>query len=306
MVKNMSKILIVDDDESVVMELCQLLQNDAVQLNGTYSGMQALTLIFNDLPNLLVLDMVMPDLTGYEVHEILAIHPETENLKVLFLVRDPEKHSESAVRRKKNYHFIRKPFDPEEMKQKVGSILGSPGPVTAGRELPTDEISRSCRDKVTGLYLSSYLKQRFSEEVERAKKHEYPLSLITASISCSERFLTCKEGITHSLANEVAESIRLLSRVIDIPACLGDLKYTIVLPRMEKSAALVFAQKLRNSLISQTWPPALDGAIASINLGVLQVDPKKRYDGDALSAELEGTLQKARERGANQIYLQER
>ncbi|MGV8118897.1 MAG: response regulator [Candidatus Xenobiia bacterium LiM19] len=306
MVKKMSKILIVDDDESVVMELCQLLQNDAVQLSGTYSGTQALALVFNDLPDLLVLDMVMPDLTGYEVHETLAIHPETENLRVLFLVREPEKHRESAVRRKKNYQYIRKPFDPEEMKQKIDSMLGGLTPVSAGREQPAGGIPESSRDTITGLYLSSYLRQRLGEEVERARMHEYPLSLITAGITRSERFLTCKEGITHSLANEVAESIKVLSRVIDIPACTGDLKYTIILPRMEKSAALVFAQKLRNSLISQTYPPALDGAIASINLGVVQADPKKHYDGDTLSGELEGALQKARERGTNQIYMQER
>ncbi len=305
MVQKMSKILIADDDESLVMELCQVLQSDTVQVNGTYSGTQALALIFNDLPDLVVLDMVMPDLTGYEVHQTLKIHPETENLRVLFMVRDPENHRESAIKRRKKYEFIRTPCDPAELKNKVESMSGGSVSGTGNRDLQAGDLSKAPRDKITGLYSCSYLHNRLGEEVERARLHEYPLSLITAGVTRSESFLHCEEGITNSLANEVAESIKVLSRVIDLPCYEGDLRYSIILPRTEKSAALLFAQKLKNSLISQTYPPDIDGAFASINLGVVQVDLKNRYESETLFKELEMALQKAYGLGPNQIHVQQ-
>lgn len=306
MADKMSKILIVDDDEPVVLELCNLLQSETVQVNGTYSGSQALSLAFSDRPDLLVLDMVMPDMTGYEVFQTLEIHPETEGIGVLFMVRDPEKHRESAARRKKSYQFTVKPCDLNELKRTVDRMLRDLSAKKTGAAGAAGDSAGAQRDKITGLYSGRYVRERLHEEVERARLYEYPISLLTACIGRPERFHGREEGITNSLANEVAESIKMLSRAIDIPCYEGSLKYTIVLPRMEKSAAHAFAQKLRNSLISQKYPDALKGAVSSVDTGVIQVDPRKRYEGEALFSELEMSLQKARESGAEHLRMQER
>jgi len=304
MTDKMSKILIVDDDEPVVMELCNLLQSDTVQVNGTYSGSQALSLSFSDRPDLLVIDMVMPDMTGYEVFQALEIHPETEDIAVLFMVRDPEKHRESAARRKKSYRFTGKPCDLDELKRTVDIMLRELSAKKTGAAGAAGDGAQ--RDRITGLYSGRYVRERLCEEVERAMLYEYPISLITACIGRPDRFHGCEEGITNSLANEVAESIKMLSRAIDIACYEGGLRYTIVMPRMEKSAAHAFAQKLRNSLISQKYPDALKGAVTSVDTGVVQVDPRKRCEGEALFSELEMSLQKAREGGAEQLRMQER
>ena len=79
------KILIVDDVTSNVLLLKVLLTNEKFNVITANSGKQALELVENDRPDLVLLDVMMPEMNGFEVAQILKQKTETSEIPIIFL-----------------------------------------------------------------------------------------------------------------------------------------------------------------------------------------------------------------------------
>ena len=79
------KILIVDDVVSNVLLLKVLLKNLNYQIATANDGLQALSAVETEKPDLILLDVMMPGLNGFEVAEKLKENPETRDIPIIFL-----------------------------------------------------------------------------------------------------------------------------------------------------------------------------------------------------------------------------
>lgn len=109
------KILVVDDEEHVVAAIVTNLQLEGYEVIPAYNGMEALELVREEKPDLVVLDVMMPEMNGWEVLQSLKTDPATENLPVIMLTalsqdRDIEKGWELEANA-----YLTKPFDPAKL-----------------------------------------------------------------------------------------------------------------------------------------------------------------------------------------------
>jgi DNA-binding response OmpR family regulator len=79
------KILVVDDEEDIVDMLQAILEMQGYQVVGAYNGTDGLLLTRLESPDLIILDMMLPDIQGYEVCRQLRANPPTEKLPVIIL-----------------------------------------------------------------------------------------------------------------------------------------------------------------------------------------------------------------------------
>jgi DNA-binding response OmpR family regulator len=79
------RILVVDDNRSVVKALELVLTHEGFKVFTAFDGMSALESVVKNKPHLLILDIVMPGMTGYDVCRRLSHHPETANIPVIML-----------------------------------------------------------------------------------------------------------------------------------------------------------------------------------------------------------------------------
>ena len=79
------KILIVDDVMSNVLLLKVLLTNEKFQIATANNGHQALEQVENEKPDLILLDVMMPDMSGFEVAQKLKSNPSTSDIPIIFL-----------------------------------------------------------------------------------------------------------------------------------------------------------------------------------------------------------------------------
>jgi len=79
------KILVVDDEVDVLRLLTKQLSAEGYQVLGASTGHEAIERAKSYLPNLILMDIVLPDLEGSEVVKLLKNNPETEDIPVLFL-----------------------------------------------------------------------------------------------------------------------------------------------------------------------------------------------------------------------------
>jgi len=117
------RILIVDDEQAIRL-VCRLnLQEAGFDTLEAEDGTSALALARAELPDLILLDIMLPEVDGWRVAEELRAKPETRGIPILFLSARSERSDEARAYELGGVGYITKPFDPISMTEKVRSIV---------------------------------------------------------------------------------------------------------------------------------------------------------------------------------------
>lgn len=120
----MKKILVVDDEPSIRKLLKVALTNRGFEVIEAQDGVDALGMVKAEKPDLVVLDVMMPGMTGHQVHDRLRQSAETKSLPILFLSAAgtfEEQHREIAA--DPNSDYLPKPFKPSEVADHIDAML---------------------------------------------------------------------------------------------------------------------------------------------------------------------------------------
>jgi DNA-binding response OmpR family regulator len=118
------KILVADDELPIRMLMEQTLEDiEGIELFFASNGEEALHAILEENPEIVFLDVMMPEFDGYEVLEIVHSHIECDDMRVILLTA---KGSETDIRKAEMYNidlYITKPFDPDFILDKTAKII---------------------------------------------------------------------------------------------------------------------------------------------------------------------------------------
>jgi two-component system, sensor histidine kinase and response regulator len=120
------KILVVDDEESVRKSVQMLLENEGYAVVTAAGGKECLQWLVKQKFDLVLLDVLMPEMTGNEVAEKIRANPKTKNQKIAFLTiltLGPE--GRAAMKKIKPKDYIQKPFKNADFKKRIKKIVGS-------------------------------------------------------------------------------------------------------------------------------------------------------------------------------------
>lgn len=117
-----SKILIVDDNNENIRVLLEILKRD-YQLNATTNGFKALEIAKTWDPDLILLDVVMPEIDGFDVCMQLCANEETKDIPVVFVTAISSAEEELSCIRVGGLDYITKPIDPELLKAKIKNYV---------------------------------------------------------------------------------------------------------------------------------------------------------------------------------------
>jgi len=120
---NSAKILVVDDEPNIVLILEFLLQREGYHVEKAYNGLQALELANTFQPDIIVLDVMMPGMDGFEVARKMRSNPVLESAKIVFLTaKGTQRDKESGYANGAEYYMI-KPFDNDEFVNTINEIM---------------------------------------------------------------------------------------------------------------------------------------------------------------------------------------
>lgn len=122
MVDNENTILIVDDVQVNIILLAELLKKH-YQVKTANNGIDAINIAKSILPDIILLDIMMPDMDGYEVCKILKDTPETKHIPIIFITAMTEEKDEEYALSLGAVDFITKPFIPALVKARVKTQL---------------------------------------------------------------------------------------------------------------------------------------------------------------------------------------
>lgn len=119
-----SRILVVDDLEDNVLLLTAMLEDEGYQVEPATSGKEALAKIETSAPNLVLLDVMMPDMNGFQVIEEIRKKPQFAKLPVILLTAYAEVDFAKGLTMGAN-GFFRKPIDADALLDQVEALAGS-------------------------------------------------------------------------------------------------------------------------------------------------------------------------------------
>ena len=119
------KIMIVDDEEGIVELVTAILEEEGYEVITAMDGKECLEKLKKVKPDLILLDMMMPGMSGREVCEKIRKNPKTKNLKIVFLTVARFSEMGKGVLKKLNVlDYITKPFDNKDLIRRIKNIVG--------------------------------------------------------------------------------------------------------------------------------------------------------------------------------------
>ena len=121
------EILIVDDEPNVVVSLQFLMEQQGYKVMIAERGEDALDLIYQYKPDLVLLDIMLPGIDGYEVCEIVRLNPEYRNIKIIFITAKGREEEIAKGLSLGADAYITKPFSNAELVAQVNALLKGTG-----------------------------------------------------------------------------------------------------------------------------------------------------------------------------------
>jgi PleD family two-component response regulator len=128
-VDNKIKVLVADDDENIINIIRYSLDGDQFEVLGAANGKEALGMVFARSPDILILDIMMPEMDGYMVCEKLKEHDSTKNLPIIILSAKASVDDKIKAMGLGIDDYMIKPFDPRELEARIKMRLK----LTAGK-----------------------------------------------------------------------------------------------------------------------------------------------------------------------------
>ncbi len=121
------KILVVDDEQVMVELLCSILEREGYKVYSAHSGREGVEVAMKVRPDLIFMDILMPDLDGYEATELIKQNPTMKDIPVIFLTgRSAEEDGGKAFTTGATT-FLRKPFKHQQIRDLVKLTMMSVG-----------------------------------------------------------------------------------------------------------------------------------------------------------------------------------
>ena len=116
------KIMIVDDEEDILYTVGKMLEMDGYTVIKAENGEQCLEKLKNETPDLVLLDIMMPGLDGWDVAAKIKENPECKKIPIIFLTAKGDTMS-VGMGGLASEDYIVKPFDVKELKQRIDQVL---------------------------------------------------------------------------------------------------------------------------------------------------------------------------------------
>ncbi|HWU85143.1 MAG TPA: diguanylate cyclase, partial [Rhodocyclaceae bacterium] len=217
-------ILAVDDQPSNIQLLYAILGDD-YDLAMATSGEDALRLCEAHQPDLILLDIQMPGLSGFEVCERLKERAVTHNIPIIFVTAQTTANEETRALRGGAVDFIAKPFNPDVVKARVRTHV---------QLKQQSDLLRTLAfvDPLTGLANRRRFEENLRAEWRRCQRHRMPLALIMIDV---DHFKAYNDHYGHQIGDAclqlVAQTLaRHFGRGYDLVARYGGEEFVCLLP----------------------------------------------------------------------------
>ena len=243
------KTLIVDDDPAALAIAKAHLGKELLEVVSACGGPEGLDQARRQEPDLILLDIDMPGMSGFQVCEALKEDPQLSTIPVIFLTGSSGMDTLEHGLDLGAIDYVRKPFDGVELRARVRSALRT-------KHLQDLLVKLANVDPLTEILNRRGFAERLGQEWDRTRRYGSVFALLMADIDHFKRINdTYGHPTGDRLLRIVAQTLAAGCREADVVARYGGEEFTVLLPQQTVDSAVSVAERLRQN-------------IAAINLSV--------------------------------------
>ncbi|SMP53667.1 PleD family two-component system response regulator [Anoxynatronum buryatiense] len=291
-------ILIVDDSPVNLQMLGKLL-NDEWRVKVANNGKTALNIASSDdPPDLILLDVMMPEIDGYTICRILKASPETRDIPIIFVTALNQADDEARGLAMGAIDYITKPYNNAVVKARVRNHLE----LKLYRDLLKNT---SLMDGLTGIANRRRFDETIQAEWKRAFRDGHPLALLMVDIDFFKNF---NDAYGHQMGDDCLRQVALalaqnLKRPGDLAARYGGEEFACILPDVSTQGVKKIAQRVRMAIKSLRIPHEASSAatVVTVSVGATSIMPGQETGWEVLVERADQALYKAKRQGRNQV-----
>jgi two-component system, cell cycle response regulator len=287
------KILIIDDDPDALEVARSRLAKECVETVCAEGGIAGLEAARREKPDLILLDLEMPDISGFEACRALKSDVELCMIPVLFLSGSSTPEDKVRGLDLGAVDYITKPFDAFELRARVRAALRT-------KHLQDLLIEHAHIDPLTGLPNRRALTARLQREWARIERHGGQLAFIMADIDDFKRVNdTYGHHVGDKMLQEVARAIAQQCRETDLPARYGGEEFAIIVPGETGANAIHLAERCREEI--ERLGVKVKNDLVAVTASFGAVDAAGVGSAEALIKQADEALYRAKRAGRNRV-----
>ncbi len=299
MTSGFETILIIDDDETI-SEILEAILEDDYDLSLADSAMKGLALARSEAPDLILLDIAMPDLDGYEVCRLLKSDVLTNYIPIIFITAKSSAEDETRGLEAGAVDYITKPINPSIVKARVRNHMEL--------KKQRDFLKKlSFTDVLTNLPNRRWFDMWLDREWRRCWRTEKPLSLIMVDI---DYFVSYNEEYGDLAGDECIRGVA--EHLSQVPRRGGDLlgrfsgqKFAVILPDTPWESLDMLCEKFRE-VVEQAGiihDHSTVSNVVTVSVGASAFVPHKDLEPSMLLNKADQMLTMAKKEGHNRVCI---
>jgi len=303
----MINILLVEDDKVQANVTTDFLESHGFEVIWADNGKSAIEIAKTQPIDLIMLDFILPDISGDEVCRFLKQTADTKAIPIIALTIKSSTEEKVAGLLAGADDYLPKPYSEEELLARIYAMLRT-------KELQ-DELRRKNRqlaevlskvevlavtDSMTGLFNRRHFDTILEKEFNRTVRYQYPTSCLVADV---DDFKSINDGHGHHVGDiclkEIADIIKNCVRKIDTVARWGGEEFIILLPETKKESAVTVASRVLTDISNNKFS-SISKQI-TVSIGIAGVPDSSIDNAEKLVNAADKAMYEAKAKGGNRI-----
>lgn len=286
------KVLIVDDSRAQATHTERVLNSAGIVTRTLIEPIQAMSQLADFQPDLIILDMYMPECNGPELAQVIRHNDRYVSVPIIYLSAEDDLDKQLDAMSEGGDDFLTKPIKPRHL---IATVRNR---AARARNLK----ARMVRDSLTGLYNHTHTLQLLEDARLRAEREGQPLSFAMIDI---DFFKKVNDTYGHPMGDRVIKSLALFLkqrlRKSDHIGRYGGEEFAVVMPDTDAAAASRVLDDIRQRFSEIQFSAQPHDLSCTFSCGIAQLTPQ--LDGKLLSQQADQALYVAKHAGRNQVAI---
>ena len=287
-------VLVIDDAEDVHRLLQARLRQENIELLEALGGQSGLDLAEEHVPSLILLDLDMPDMDGFEVLRHLKENSKTRDIPAIVLSGLQSPADKVIAFDLGAVDYVTKPFDLMELRVRLRSALRM-------KDLINMLGQMAHIDGLTGLWNRAHFNDRWAANVSENDRHGKALSVALFDL---DHFKSINDTYGHPAGDAAlqgfAKIVRREVRACDIACRYGGEEFALIMPSTSPEEAAVVCDRIRDEISKVQWPSHPERTI-TVSIGIAGATEGVEITPENWLEETDKALYRAKNGGRNRV-----
>ncbi len=291
------KVLVVDDNKFSTKLLADILTDEGFIVFTADNGLAVQEMAHELKPDVILLDIMMPGMNGFEVCSLLKDTPDVKDIPVIMVSARTDGNDLKFALENGAFDYIKKPVDELELVARVQSAIRFKDQQDQWMECAT-------KDGLTGIFNHSLLMELFEKELSRQRRNGGKIAFAMLDV---DYFKLINDSYGHMAGDRILKEfsgiLKQSVRQGDIIGRYGGEEFGVVISNLDRNGVLTLCERIRKKVEDSRFDVGSDSIGITASMGVFLLNANAGVTAAEMVKQADDALYRAKDKGRNRVEL---